>query len=238
MFDFLKGSISKRYFNRGMKFFEKENYEDAILFFNTAEKYFSSQAMQQLYFDSFPRGIAHYKTQEYKKAEFDFLNYLEFVKNDERPYLWLGKIYERKQEYNNAIRHLEKYIEINPVEIQGWNKIGLIKSHLGLHQEALKDLKHALKLNPEHPDTHTNLATTYLNLQNFEKAEYHIIESLEIDTSNPLAHKNEALLLIENGKYRDALGVLYKAEDADEEGIYTKEIKELIRNIRLELRED
>jgi len=172
------GQDELKYFNKGKKSFEKENYDKAAAYLNNALE------LNPSYVDAhFYTGLLNTKLKQYDKAISNYNKVLELDLNNELAYLNRGRINyilknieaaqsdfknaieidsiffeaynglvlvsESLKDYDTGILAINKVIEFNP-DFRNYFRRGLIKYRMGDKVGACKDAKKSKKLNPNY----------------------------------------------------------------------------------------
>ncbi len=225
---YIKAWISSFYFRKGIKFLEKEHYQDAILFFNTAGKYHDPLYFEGKVFDTSARGHCYYHLNEFENAEIDFINVLD---NEPQNINALFGMYAIEKDPDKQIKYMEKVLIKEPQNFPAINNIGLAHSQKENYPEALKHLEQALAIEPKMAFAHNNIGFVYHKLGETEKGMTHINRSLELDPNNSYAYKNKAIILLDKGEKDEAIQLLIKANALGYENRYGQEVNELLNKL-------
>ena len=103
------GQTAEDYFNRGMAYYEQDNYDQAIEAFTQAITLDPNDADAYFY-----RGIAYGAKEDNDRAIADFTQAIRLDPNLAFAYYNRGNAYYDKGDNDRAIQDLEKAISINP----------------------------------------------------------------------------------------------------------------------------
>ena len=75
-------------------------------------------------------------------------------------YYFLGDIYSRVGDLDQALKHFLKAIEIDKENYLAWNALGVISTLRKEYDNSMKDFTEALSIKPEFIDAHNNIGMT------------------------------------------------------------------------------
>ena len=108
--------------NLGLSYFEKGDFEEALIHYGKAIQYEKSS----VHYNN--RGLANYHVNCLKEAKADFDRAIELDSNDHTIYFNRGNVYlnwEPQQEFDLAHRDYERAIELAPNNAKLWHAKGL-----------------------------------------------------------------------------------------------------------------
>jgi len=123
----------------------------------------------------------------YKLADGTELN---VNKNDVHTLYQLGKEYQDKEQYTEAIEVYEKVLELKPDYYDAYNGLGVVYSILGEHELATQLIGEAVRLAPLASYLHNNLGYAYMKQGRTSEAAGAFQRSLQIDPNNASARAN------------------------------------------------
>jgi len=137
---------------------------------------------------------------------------------DERPYMMMGALYLREQQFDKAIREYSQAAQLTPGAPEAQLALGVayrMKGDLGKAQRAFET---ALGRNPSTADGQRLLADLYADQKLFAEAVQHYKQALQIEPKSAESHNNLAWLYAtcENPKWRDPHAALEHARRAVE----------------------
>jgi tetratricopeptide (TPR) repeat protein len=112
--------------------------------------------------------------------------------------------------YSEAREKLRRALRTSPRDPALWNYLGLTEAHLNQTDSAIRDFEKVLSLSPANAQAYFNLGLLYAKKGLFEKASEMYRRGLALDADDPAGNQNYALLLMQAGKFRDAVGHLQK----------------------------
>jgi tetratricopeptide (TPR) repeat protein len=113
-------------------------------------------------------------------------------------YINLGAVYNRLQEYEDAVQTLRRGIQIDPHRAEGYYNLGLVYRNLGQPALAIQAYLEATRLDARMVDAHHNLANLYLETGRYQLAISHYKKVLNLRPNwdralTALAQAEEAL---------------------------------------------
>jgi len=133
------------YFNRGLVYFEKQDYDKAIADFNNAIQLDPNYA--RAYYN---RGVVYDYKQDYDKAIADFTQAIRFNPNYAIAYGYRGLVYFEKQDYDKAIADSNQAIQLDPNNASVYYTRGYAYYMKKDYDNAIADCEAALRINPNH----------------------------------------------------------------------------------------
>ena len=79
-------------------------------------------------------------------------------------------------EYDSAIAQLAAIISASPDSAEAYNRLGYVHRRLQNFDEAFANYGRALDIEPDHTGTHHYIGEAYLEVDDLEKAEYHLAQ--------------------------------------------------------------
>lgn len=105
----------------------------------------------------------------------------------------LGRYYQEKANYTEAISAYEKTLAMNPEYVEAYNGLGVSHSLRGQHELALQYLRRALELSPMAAHLHNNLGYVHMTLGQVTEAAAAFEQALRLDPKNRWARRNVAV---------------------------------------------
>lgn len=102
----------------------------------------------------------------------------------------LGRYYQGKVNYTEAIAAYEKTLAADPAHIEAHNGLGVCYSLQGRHELALQHLRKAIELTPMAAHLHNNLGYVHLVQGQESEAAAAFEQALRLDPENQQARKN------------------------------------------------
>ena len=117
----------------------------------------------------------------------------------------MGRIFEIKGEYRDAIKHYRRVLEIEPENIEVKKKVGFFHQRIGEHQQALEIFLQLEKKFPNDFDLLFNLAMVHGLLRQYPQA-FAYFEKAAAVNPKPVVFFNYAAILANAGKFPEAIG--------------------------------
>ncbi len=155
------------------------------------------------------QGKAYFGLGKFPEAERFFLAALEIKSEQWQSHEFLGLIYSRQQEYEQAINHLKTAQAYQPRNISISNNLAVTYYLNGNFKEAVPLFK-GLAKNSKKQKIHNNLALAYFQLGFYEEA----LESFKRGSDNEaVAYNNIGYEFLSHKKYVEAIQAFEKAID-------------------------
>lgn len=103
---------------------------------------------------------------------------------------WLGRYYQGKVNYTEAIAAYEKALAADPAHVEAHNGLGVSYSLQGRHELALQHLRKAIELLPMATHLHNNLGYAHLARGQESEAAAAFEQALRLDPENRQARNN------------------------------------------------
>jgi len=100
---------SLAYYNRGIFYYHKEQYDQALADFNKAIELDSKNSWAYN-----NRGLVYYDKEQYDRALADFNKAIELDPKNSLAYYSRGLVYKVKEQYDQALADFNKAIKLNP----------------------------------------------------------------------------------------------------------------------------
>lgn len=110
--------------------------------------------------------------------------------NDADAFYQLGRSYQEKEQYPEAIGAYERALEFNADHVDAYNGMGVVYSILGEHELAIRLIGKAVKLAPLASYLHNNLGYAYLEHGLASEAAGAFQRALKLDPDNVNARNN------------------------------------------------
>jgi len=95
-------------------------------------------------------------------------------------YINLGAVYNRLEQYDDAIPFLRRGIQLDMNRAEGYYNLGLVYRRKGQLDMAIQAYREAVRVNPRMADAHFNIANIYLENGQYRSAMSHYRQALEI----------------------------------------------------------
>lgn len=127
----------------------QKRYREAITYGNQGlKKYNDMRLVESL-------GVAHYYNGNYDRALANFKTYASELPEGsfiDDVYFFMGEIYIRQNEFNNADIALTAAVHHYPKSAMWWARLGYAREQAGSYEGALAAYDQALKINKNHAD--------------------------------------------------------------------------------------
>ena len=154
-----------------------------------------------------------------QKAEIEYKNALQINQNLPEAWYGLAKIYERKQQWQNAFGTLNRIRELAPGHIDGRVMLAQLLLASNELDQALTDTKEIMELAPDDARAHALMAAVQYRLGNHAGAQEEIARALSIDPANNEAMLVRARVLMAEKQYPQALALLDESITANPDNI-------------------
>jgi len=149
--------LASAYFNRGVAYGHKGDFDRAIRDFDQAIKINPSyEAFYSRGLTYSNKGLWDRAIQDYDEAIKLNPNYVKAISNR-------GNAYLAKRQYDRAIQDYDQAIKLDPNEAIPVNNRGNAYYQLGQVDRAIQDFDLAIKLNPNYPDALNNRGLAYIS---------------------------------------------------------------------------
>jgi Flp pilus assembly protein TadD len=161
------------------------------------------------------RGSAYYRLGDYPRAVRDYDDALRMDPNDSSAHYNLGLIDEQIGDRPRAIAEYTGAIRTQPDNADAYLRRGVLFLDAGRFDQAVTDFTRVHELRPKDPWSLANRGISYAWLHASEKAERDFAAVRAIDPANPVLLRGEALLDINAGNLKAAIGNLTAALKID-----------------------
>lgn len=107
------------------------------------------------------------------------------LKGQKYAWAWanLGSLYNKMQEYDQALESFQKAIEIDPNYAWAYAHLGRTLNLLARYQEAEESLTQAIRLNGQYAFAYALRGAVYSHLNNYEAAVFDILTAIQLDNT-------------------------------------------------------
>lgn len=159
-----------------------------------------------------------------EKARVELKNVLQINPKSTDAWYSLGKLYEKKAQYNKAVQNFRKVIELDPTHVKATRDLGLIYLVAGEPDKAKELAAQAMLLDPDDPGVITFNGTIQLQLKNLEEAEKMAQKALEKDLGFVDASMLLATVYSQTNRMPQALETIKVASDKNAQHVGLKKI--------------
>jgi tetratricopeptide (TPR) repeat protein len=158
-------TLAIAYLNRGIEYFDKGYYDQAINDYSASINLDSRNA--DVYNN---RGTAYQAKHDFDRAISDFETAVSLDPHHALAYNNRGIAHASKGEYDLAIASYDKAIGINPAYGGAYNNRGYAYARKGQYAGAIQDFSQAIALNPQDALAYRNRARVHQNLGRYDRA--------------------------------------------------------------------
>ena len=194
------------YYNRGLAYNEKGEFENAINDYSRAIELDPRDA--KAYNN---RGNAHQEKGEVEKAIKDYDMAIELDPCHAKAYYNRGAAYNEKGEFERAIEDCTRAIELDPCDANAYNNRGNAHRKKGEVEKAIKDYDMAIELDPCHAKAYCNRGFAYNEKGEFENAINDYKTAIQLQPDFVEAYDNRGLAYVSKGEFENAINDYTKA---------------------------
>ncbi len=113
----------------------------------------------------------------------------------------LGVVFQKKNNFDEAILNLKKAINLQPNFDQAHNNLGNILKNTGKFEEAVNSYREALKINPNYAEAYSNLGNALTEVGKIEEAIANHQKALKLNPKYKIANVNESIARLTLGEF-------------------------------------
>ncbi len=133
----------------------------------------------------------YYEQGNYIESEKNYINFLNYDKNNFNAINNLGRLYEEAGKPEMAIERFQQALKINnDIAITHLN-LGKVLVKTEQFEQAEKEFLYASKLEPEHPEPYFNIGKIYNKKDDIQTAKQYFIKALDADIKKYMQHTDE-----------------------------------------------
>jgi tetratricopeptide (TPR) repeat protein len=156
----------------------------------------------------FRAGLEYFRMNEFTSAENMFRKALAVNSDNSDAHLYLGYLLGDREDYEEAIVHLNEVIRINPQSAKGYSNLGYVFMWKGDKYQAFGNFFEAVQLEPGMTEAHMGMGALRLNEGEYEEAEKSFRVVIGLDPGNASAGVGLARALRYQGEINEALKVV------------------------------
>ena len=141
---------------------------------------------------------------QFDKAEEVLKKALDISNQDACAYKYLGKIYELRAEFSEAVHYYENSAHLNPQDKEIWLRLGMSRLNCKQYEDALVAFERANKVTPLNTDVHTGWGMTLMKLKKYALARDKFNTASQISKYNFTAILLSAIMEIRLCDYESA----------------------------------
>ena len=208
-------NLANLYSHRGVRYFEKGEYDRAIADANEAIRLDPKNAIGYGI-----RGLAYDSKGDYDRAIADASEAIRLDPKVTNVYLNRGSAYDSKGEYDRAIADYSDAIRLNPKNERAYNNRGFAYNAKGEYDRAIADTSEAIRLDPKFPNAYRHRGTAYAGKGDFDRAIAEYDQAIRLNAKYVDAYLGRSIAREKkgdlNGAYGDILDTLaLKPESAE-----------------------
>tara|TARA_B100001057_G_C22802014_1_gene931880 strand:+ start:295 stop:1782 length:1488 start_codon:yes stop_codon:yes gene_type:complete len=162
--------------NKGINFFEKNKYFEAIQIFNELKDNISTKVIGIFFL-----GVIELKRDNFETAKKFFYRVLDIDKDHVDANLNLGLVHIQEKDHEKSLIYFKKVLTINKENLNALYHTGLSYFSLRNYKESIKYLNLSIKVNKKFIHSYVTLGHIYLRTKKFEKALDNYKKVLELD---------------------------------------------------------
>jgi tetratricopeptide (TPR) repeat protein len=176
---------AKRYFNLGNDYFDKKDYDRAIVNYTEAIRLDPKYTIA--YND---RGAAYSNKNDYNRAIADYTEAIRLDPKLALPYKNRGNAYYYKKDYDRAIADYTEAIRLNPKDAMQYVSMGNAYFDKKDYDRAIADYTEAIRLNPNYAAAYNNRGNAYVNKKDYDRAIADYTNAIRLDPKTPTRYNN------------------------------------------------
>ena len=185
---------AEEYLRRGVAYYSRSNFDQAISDFNKAIKVKPDLAQGYL-----NRGLAYINRGNTEQAFVDYAKALELNPQFDEAYSVRGLAHASRLKFDEAILDYGKAIEVNPQYVQAYLNRGFLYVNKGEQEKAIADFNKIIKINASVPAVYYLRGIAYANKGNLQQAISDYTKAIELEPKYVEAYANRALAYIYKG---------------------------------------
>ncbi|MCF8450728.1 MAG: tetratricopeptide repeat protein [Taibaiella sp.] len=119
-------------------------------------------------------------------------------------YVEMARIYDRKKQYDSAIKYNKLALNLNPIDFTANNNLGSVMLTAGRYREAIPYFLLAMQYNPNFKYAYLNIARCYNQLQQYDSAVINYKKLLEFEPQNLDVYQETGTAYFMMAKYDSA----------------------------------
>jgi tetratricopeptide (TPR) repeat protein len=176
---------AKTFYDRGVQFANKGDYETAIADFTEAIRLDPNNKEAYNW-----RGSAYHNNNDYDWAIADYTQAIRIDPNYMSAYYNRGNAYSNKSDYDRAIADYTQAIRIDPNYMSAYYNRGNAYRNKSDYDRAIADYTQAIRIDPNFALSYNNRGFAYFSKKDYDRAIADYEAALKIDPSYTLAKNN------------------------------------------------
>jgi len=193
----------REYFNRGVAYFDKKDYDRAVVDFTQAIRLNPNDAFAYSY-----RGRAYAGKRDYDRAIADCTEAIRLDQNLATAYSGRGYAYERKRNYDRAIADLTQAIRLDQNLAVAYNSRGNAYNNdvKRDYDRAIADYTQAIKIDPNYAIAYSNRGNAYSEgKRDYDRAIADHNQAIRLDPNDAISYYNRGNAYANKGDYDRAI---------------------------------
>ena len=217
------------YESRGIAYFGKDEYDNAIRDYNKAVELKPDNARAYR-----SRGDAYNNKGEYEQSIQDYDKAIELKPDDATIYLNRGNAYNDKGEHERAIQDYDKAIELKPDDAGAYLNRGVAYNRKGEYDEAIQDYDKAIELKPDDAMAYSNRAAAYNSKGEYDRAIQDCNKAIEIkpDYKGAIHNRGVTMALKLSEETQKEISAKYEKELEEQQEKFERDLKEKVEAYR------
>jgi len=187
------------FYRRGNGYYEKRDYDRAILDYDEAIRLNPSHANAHS-----NRGVAYARKGDYDHAILDYDEAIRLNPNHADAFSNRGVAYARKGDYDRAIQNYDEAIRLNPNHANALYDRGNAYRRKGDYDRAIQNYDEAIRLNPNHANAFSNRGIAYGRKGDYDRAVQNYDEAIRLNPNHANALYNRGNAHRRKGDYDHA----------------------------------
>jgi uncharacterized caspase-like protein len=178
-------SDARVYYNSGLAYYNKKDYDKAIAEYTQAIQLDSNYARAYQ-----GRGDAYDEKGDYDRAIADLTQAIRLDPNFANAYIIRGVVYSHKGDIDRAIADYDQAIRLDPNSVYAYNGRGSAYYKKGDYDRAIVESNQAIRLDPNFASAYTNRGNAYNSKGDRTRARADWRKALELDPNSTAARNN------------------------------------------------
>lgn len=188
------------YRDLGRVYFEQKHFDQALNFFDQAQKVAPKNADMHLW-----KANCYVQEEEYTKARVEINKALSIDAKIPYAYALKSRIDLDERKFTACVSNATQALKLQPNNSDALGNRGSALAHLNRLDEALKDLSRAVQLAPDVAASYNNRGMLFCELNRYRDALADLNKAIKLDPSQIYSFENRCKTLNMLGQYQEAL---------------------------------
>ena len=157
------------------------------------------------------RGLAYFKIGDYKSAIQNFNEATDLKLRPAKIYLNRGRAYLKIKNDSLAMQDFKEAIKLKPDFVEAYNNRAIILDRQGEHALVMQDLNMVIELDPNREELYYNRGLAYAKQEESDLAIADFNKAIELNPNTERAHKQRGIAYARKGNYNFAIRDFNKA---------------------------